>query len=141
VNARAFLRVACLLGLLVVSATTARAEAVVVVAARSPIASLSAAEMADIFLGRLTRLPDGTRAVPLDLPEGSPLRDEFYERIARMSPVQVKAYWSKLIFTGRGRPPRSLDTDEAVLRVVRENPSAIGYIDRRIADASVRILN
>ncbi len=119
----------------------ARAEVVVVVAAKSLIASLSAAEIADIFLGRLTKLPDGTRAVPIDRPEGSPLRDELYAKVARMSPVQVKAYWSKLIFTGRGRPPRAVDPDEAVLRVVRANPAAIGYIDRKFADDTVRIVN
>ena len=140
-SVHAIMRLAVAIALVSVGAANARAEVVVVVAAHSPIATLSLAEIADIFLGRLTRLPDGTRAVPLDRPEGSPLRAQHYAKVARMSPVQVKAYWSKLIFTGRGRPPRALDSDEAVLRAVRENPAAIGYIDRRLADGTVRILN
>ena len=119
----------------------AQAEVVVVVAAKSPITALSATEIADIFLGRLTKLADGTRAAPIDAAEGSPVRDQFYDTIARMSPAQVKAYWSKLIFTGRGRPPRSVDSDEAVLRALQANPAAIGYVDRRFADGRFRILH
>lgn len=134
------LRVA-LAALLLAAVPAARADVVVIVAANSAIESLTTAEIADIFLGRMTKLPDGTRVVPIDRPEGSPLREELYARVARMSPVQVKAHWSKLIFTGRGRPPRAVDPDAAVLRVVRANPAAIGYIDRESADDTVRILD
>jgi hypothetical protein len=122
-------------------AGVAQADVVVVVSARSPIAALTPAEIADVFLGRLTRLPDGTKAVPLDQAEDSPLRAEIYGKLARMSAVQLKAYWSKLIFTGRGRPPRTLASDADVLRAVRANPAAIGYMDRRVADDTVRIIH
>jgi ABC-type phosphate transport system substrate-binding protein len=121
-------------------AAAAHAEVVAVVGAKSPIDALSQAQIADVFLGKLTRLPSGTLPVPLDQSEGSPLRDEFYLRVAGKSPAQLKAFWSKLIFTGRGRPPRSVASSTEVLKLVRENPSAIGYIDRRFADNTVRIL-
>jgi ABC-type phosphate transport system substrate-binding protein len=117
-----------------------RGEVVAVVGARSPIGSLTEAQIADVFLGRLTRLPGGQLALPLDQAEGSPARDEFYQRVAGKSPAQLKAFWSKLIFTGRGRPPKSVASAADVVKFVRENPAAIGYIDRKYADASVRIL-
>ncbi len=120
--------------------TSARADVVAVVSAQSPIGMLSQAQIADVFLGRLTRLPDGTAAVPLDQPEGSAVRDEFYQRMAGKSPAQLKAFWSKLIFTGRGRPPKALPDSSEILKAVRGNPAAIGYVDRKLADASVRIL-
>ena len=120
--------------------TSAHAEVVAVVSAQSPIGMLTQAQIADVFLGRLTRLPNGTLAVPLDQPEGSMLRDEFYLRMAGKSPAQLKAFWSKLIFTGRGRPPRALMDSEEILKAVRNNPAAIGYVERNLADGSVRIL-
>lgn len=123
-----------------VAVTTAHAEVVAVVSARSPINLLTQAQIADLFLGRLTRLPDGTVAVPLDQPEGSAARDEFYLRMAGKSPAQLKAFWSKLIFTGRGRPPKSLSDSSEILKAVRDNPAAIGYVDRKYADPTVRIL-
>lgn len=118
----------------------ARADVVAVVSANSAISLMSDAQIADVFLGRVTRLPGGALAVPLDQPEGSPVRDEFYQRVAGKSPAQLKAFWSKLIFTGRGRPPRALADSTEVLKAVRSNPAAIGYVDRRLADATVRIL-
>ena len=118
----------------------ARADVVAVVGAHSPIGALSQAEIADVFLGRLKKLPNGMLAVPLDQAEGSPIRDEFYERMVGKSPAQLKAFWSKLIFTGRGRPPKALADHTEVLQAVRANPAAIGYVDRRYADATVRIL-
>lgn len=129
-----------LLSICCAGASVARAEIVAVVAANSPLGTLTQAQIADVFLGRLTRLPDGTPAIPLDQPEGSSARDEFYERVAGKSPAQLKAFWSKLIFTGRGRPPRTLADSAEILKAVRRNPAAIGYVDRRFADATVRIV-
>ena len=76
--------------------------------------------------------------MPLDQRIGSPLRDEFYARVASKTPVLVKAYWSKMVFTGRGQPPAELQDSAAVRRKVAENPDLIGYIDRSALDASVR---
>jgi hypothetical protein len=42
--------------------------------------------VAAIFLGQSVRFPDGVEAVPLDLPLGSPLRDEFYARVTSKTP-------------------------------------------------------
>ena len=118
----------------------ARADVVAIVGAHSVFPVLSQTQIADVFLGKLTRLPGGTLAVPLDQVEGSLLRDEFYQRVTGKTPAQLKAFWSKVIFTGRGRPPRSVADSGAVLQFVRANPSAIGYVDRRYVDGTVRVL-
>jgi ABC-type phosphate transport system substrate-binding protein len=140
VNAPAFLRAAALGALTLTSSVNAQSEVVAVVAAGSPISGLTREQIAEVFLGKSTRLPSGTLAVPLDLPEGSPTRDEFYLRVAGKSPAQLKAFWSKLIFTGRGRPPKSVSDSTAMLKFVRQNPTAIGYVDRAVVDGSVRVL-
>lgn len=123
------------------AALPAAAEVVVVVSANSPITKLSNNEIADVFLGKLTRLPGGVSVQPLDQAEGSATRAAFYLKFTGKSPAQVKAFWSKVIFTGRGRPPRALANDAEVLRAVRENPGAIGYIERASVDAGVRVLD
>jgi ABC-type phosphate transport system substrate-binding protein len=129
-----------LLAILSLTALPVAAEVVVVVSANSPIAKLSPNEVADVFLGKLTRLPGGTAVQPLDQAEGS-ARAAFYQQFTGKSPAQVKAFWSKVIFTGRGRPPRALANDAEVVRAVRENPSAIGYVERASVDAGTRIVN
>lgn len=121
-------------------AATAADTLVVVVSAESPLAEMSQSHLVDMYLGRATRFPDGRAGVPLDQEHGSPTRDRFYAEFMGRSPAEVKAHWSKLIFTGRGRPPQELSGDEAVRRRVAEDASAIGYIDSSAVDASVRIL-
>ena len=125
----------------VAAASGARAQDVVpVVAAKSPVTALSQAQLADIFLGKATRYPDGTIATPIDQNEDSPARERFYAQVAGKSPAQVKAHWSKIIFTGRGQPPRQVPSGPEVRRAVAETPGAIGYIDAKLVDSSVRVL-
>ena len=124
------------------AATGARAQEVVpVMAAKSAVSSLSQAQLADIFLGKATRFPDGTIATPIDQNEDSPARERFYAQFANKSPAQVKAHWSKIIFTGRGQPPRQVPSGPEVRRAVTETPGAIGYIDAKLVDSSVRVIS
>jgi hypothetical protein len=123
-----------------VSVEGATAEVVAIVSAKSEIPELSRVEVADIFLGRMGRLPKGKRAIPIDLPEGSPARDEFYQRFAGKSGAQVKAHWSKIIFTGRGKPPEVVADEQAAKQRVAGDANAIAYIERELVDSSVRIL-
>jgi ABC-type phosphate transport system substrate-binding protein len=124
--------------LLAAAGAASASDLVVVVSARSPVGALRPDQVAAIFLGQTPRFPDGMEAVPLDQRLGSPLRDEFYTRVAGKTPPLLKAYWSKLVFTGRGQPPAEAVDSAAVRRRVAENPELIGYIDRSALDASVR---
>jgi ABC-type phosphate transport system substrate-binding protein len=114
------------------------AELVVIVSAKSPVMALRQDQVAAIFLGQSARFPDGQEAVPLDQRLGSPLRDEFYVRVASKTPPLLKAWWSKMVFTGRGQPPSEAAGNAAVRRRVAENPEMIGYIERDALDPSVR---
>jgi ABC-type phosphate transport system substrate-binding protein len=118
----------------------ARAEVVAVVSSKSPITTLTRTQVMDIFLGKRTRFPDGSAAIPIDLAEGSAARDEFYTRLAEMSAAQVKSFWSRIIFTGRGQPPKTVATDLEAKRLLAADPNAIGYIDKSLVDSSVRVV-
>jgi ABC-type phosphate transport system substrate-binding protein len=116
------------------------AEVVVVVSAKSAQRELTAAQVSDIFLGRSTRFPDGSRAVPIDLGEGAALRDSFYAAFMDRTAAQVKAHWSKIIFTGRGQPPRQLPDESAARALVARTPGAITYLSTSMVDASVKVV-
>lgn len=122
------------------AAGAAVADVVAVVSAKSPVTTLSRSQITDIFLGRTSSLPNGDLVVPIDQVEGSPARDEFYARFTGKSAAQIKAHWSKIIFTGRGQPPMEVPNSFAVKKKVFENPNAIGYIDQSLVDGSVRVL-
>lgn len=116
----------------------ATADVVVVVSAKNASAALTAAQVSDIFLAKATSFPTGGQVVPVDQPESASIRDEFYSKVTGKSAPQVKAYWSKIIFSGKGQPPKELADSAAVKKFVADNPNAIGYIDKAAVDASVK---
>jgi ABC-type phosphate transport system substrate-binding protein len=119
---------------------TARAEVVVVVSADNPVESLSRAELEDIYLGRTSTFPNGQSVVPVDQRENSPAHDEFYSRYLGRSPALIKAHWSKLIFSGRGQPPRAVADDRAVAEFVAGHHHAIGYLAPELVDKRLRVV-
>ncbi|HLZ97316.1 MAG TPA: hypothetical protein VKP66_05165 [Steroidobacteraceae bacterium] len=116
------------------------ADVVAIVSPASAITSLSKTQVVDIFLGKTSRFPDGTQAVPIDQEEGSPVRDEFYAVYAGKSAAQMKSHWAKIVFTGRGQPPKTSSSSIKVKSIVAANPRAIGYIERSAVDSSVKVL-
>lgn len=119
-------------------AATAAAEVVVVVSAKSPVGPLTADQAAQIFLGKSATFPGGGQAVPIDQAESAPARSDFYQKVTGKDASQLKAYWSKIVFTGKGQPPKEVPGNADVKKLVAENPSLIGYIDKGAVDSSVK---
>ena len=113
-------------------------ELVVIMSAKSPVAALRPEQVADIFLGHVASLPGGAEVVGVDHVIGSPERDEFYLKVTSKTRPLVKAYWTKMIFTGRGQPPKEVAGSSAIRKLVADNPGLIGYIDRSALDSSVK---
>lgn len=125
---------------MILSACAAAAQVVAVVSAKNPVTALGKSHLMDIFLGKSIRFEDGSQAVPIDQVEGSALRDEFYTKFGDKSAAQLKAHWSKVIFTGKGQPPREAANSTEVKKRIAENPNAIGYIEQNMVDGSVKVL-
>jgi ABC-type phosphate transport system substrate-binding protein len=126
---------------LTLAVSSVMADVVAVVSSTSPITSLSKAQVTDIFLCKVNHFPNGALAVPIDQAEGSPAREEFYVLYAGKSSAQVMSYWAKIIFTGRGQPPKAVAGSLEVRKLLTGNPQAIGYIERSSVDSSVKILS
>ena len=119
----------------------AAADVVAVVSAKSPVGALSKSQVADIFLGRATRFPGGSVAVPIDQSDGTPAHDEFYTRFADKSPAQLRSHWAKVIFTGRGQPPRAVASELEVKKLLAQNPLVIAYVERSQVDATLKLVS
>ena len=101
---------------------------------------LSAVQRARLFLGKTDSFPDGTRAVPIDQAQNSPLRDTFYEAIAGKSAAQLKAYCARIIFSGKGEPPRRVSDSKAARAALLAIPTAIAYLDRSELTPDLKIV-
>ncbi|WP_031569230.1 hypothetical protein [Rheinheimera texasensis] len=90
--------------------------------------NLSDTDIKNLFSGKQKSFPDGNAAIVLSLPEGDSNLTVFNSKALGKSDSQMKAYWSKVMFTGKGTPPKEVSQDE-MLKLVAENPSTIGIVD------------
>ena len=106
----------------------------------SQASTLDQKQISKIFLGKSTKFPDGTAAIPINLPEADASRLAFDSKVLKKSAQQIKSYWSKQVFTGKGRPPRQEDSASEVIAIVKDNPSIIGYVDSSAVTADVKVI-
>lgn len=118
-----------LMSLLVCSA--AHAEIIVVVN-NANAAALTKNDVSRIFLGKMKKY------TPVNASSSNALRADFNKKALNKSSNQVKAYWSKLVFSGKGTPPKELGSDAEIKAFVASNPNAIGYIDSASLDGTVK---
>jgi len=123
----------CALVFAALAATTIRAEDIVVIV--NPAAkAISKDQIADLYLGRSGGL------TPIDQTAGSAIYVQFYKQATGRDVAQVKAIWSRILFTGRGLPPKQLPDSAAVKQAIAANPNAVGYIEKSAVDASVKVV-
>ncbi|WP_440964231.1 hypothetical protein ACL58G_30530 [Massilia sp. GER05] len=115
-------------------ALPAIADVVVVVNPKAADASMTKDQIAQYFLGKSGAMS------PIDQPESAPVRAEFYKKVTDKDGSQVKALWSKLVFTGKATMPKEAADSAAVKKLVASDPKAIGYIEKSAVDASVKVI-
>ena len=114
---------------------SASAEIVVIVSTKNPATRMFSEQAAQFFLGKSTMF------TPIDQAEGSAIRNEFYKKVADKDAAQVKALWSKLVFTGKATAePKEFKSNAEVKKAVAEDPKAIGYIDKSAVDDTVKVI-
>jgi ABC-type phosphate transport system substrate-binding protein len=100
----------------------------VVVHVSNPVSVLSAQEVSKMFLKKVSRWEGGGRVLPVDLEDRSAVREAFSQRVHAKGTVAIKAFWQRMIFSGRDVPPPEMKTVREVLDYVRDHPGAIGYV-------------
>jgi len=121
-------------------AGAAQAQVVVIVNPKSAMASMTPDQVASIFLGKSNTLPSGATATALDQTESAAVREVFYSKVTGKQAAQVKAAWSRLVFSGKATPPKELSSSAEVKKAVAANVDAIGYIEKSAVDASVKVV-
>ncbi len=93
-----------------------------------------------IFLGKVKGFPNSGRALPIDLPEENAGQAEYLSKVVKKTQSQYSAYWAKVMFTGKGVPPKVVATDIDVLKLVANNPNLIGYVSAGSVTDAVRVV-
>lgn len=114
-------------------------ELAVIVSKNSPVDSLTDAEIQQLFSGQ-SRSVGGNSLQPLDLPGGDAQRNAFYQQLLGRSPDQMRSHWARLIFTGKARPPREVNSPREMKTMIESSESFIGYIPAADVNENVKVL-
>ncbi len=125
---------------IVLIAGLAHADLVVVTSPKSGLERISRQDLVNVYMGRLRTHSTGEPAVALDLAAQSAERVDFYRQLVNKESADIKAYWSRLIFSGGARPPQTVNDPETLIRLLNQMPGAVGYLDRKQVDHRVRIV-
>jgi ABC-type phosphate transport system substrate-binding protein len=114
---------------ILVFASLSHAGTVILIANKGvSVSALKRDDVQLIFLGKKTIWGDGKKVVPVVRREGS-VHDLFLKAYLDKNPSQFDTFWKQVVFTGKGKPPRSLGSDAEVVQFVSSTDGAVGYID------------
>jgi ABC-type phosphate transport system substrate-binding protein len=116
------------------------AEPVVIVNKANPAASISIADLKLIYNGGKRKFDDGQTIQPASLEPENPVREEFFSRALHVAEESYRLYWLRMIFTGKGKPPVELKTEEEVVSFVTARKGGIAYIDSAKVSVDVKVL-
>jgi ABC-type phosphate transport system substrate-binding protein len=110
----------------------------VIVNEANEVNEISSADLSAMYLRKIRRWPNGQEIVPVDLSENQSTRESFSVAIHGKSTSAIKAYWQKMIFSGKAVPPVEKTVDQDVVAYVRATPGAIGYVSSGASLSGVR---
>lgn len=112
----------------------------IVVNKNNTISRLTKEQLIDLYMGKYIAFPDGTSAIPVELNESTELKQDFYQKLVGLSLARINAYWSRIRFTGRARPPKALASESEVIGFVASEPQAISYIYERDLTPQLKVV-
>lgn len=115
------------------------AEIAIIANKSSKLTTTKIADIERVYLGKRKSLT-GVSVTPLNQDKVGEMAKSFNKIVLNKTSKQVQSYWSKLIFTGKGTPPEEFLNDAEVINAVKEDPNAIGYIDAKSVDGSIKVL-
>lgn len=113
---------------------------VVVIVNKANTNAADKALVVKIYTGEAKNWPEGGPVFALDQGDDNPIRADFNSSVLGKSSGNMKALWAQNIFSGKGLPPKVVDSDAEVKKVVSTNKNAIGYIKSSSVDDTVKVV-
>jgi len=120
-------------------ASSSISTVVVIVHPELTIDTLAVEELQLMYLGKRSRWPDDTKVKPGLIKSGA-LHESFVSDVLDRTPAKFNRYWKQLVFTGKGVPPKSFVSEDALIEYVRATPGSIGYVSSTAHPDGVRTI-
>ncbi|WP_218642685.1 hypothetical protein [Colwellia sp. UCD-KL20] len=94
-----------------------------------------------LFRGK-TKYLQGKKIELSDWPQNNNIRHEFYQKLLGKDLAQMNAYWARLSFSGKARPPKEIDNGsvESLVEWLAVKRFRIGYAPIDLLPANANVL-
>lgn len=106
-----------------------------------PSSTLSTHTLSRIYAMQLKNWNNGEAIKVFVLPSKHKTHREFSLKLLRMPTHQLDRLWNRLTFTGTGRTPTVVKSEQEMLERIRSTPGAIGYVSGKLSLEGVKVLN
>jgi ABC-type phosphate transport system substrate-binding protein len=127
---------------IVFALVTGAAHADVLIIANKDVkdAAITKADLKEIFLGKKVQWRDNNKIRFVTLKDSGPHKT-FLRTYINKSAQQYSNYWRKMVFTGKGKIPKSFATSAEMIEYVSGTNGAIGYIGSSTTLVNVNTIN
>ena len=113
---------------------------VVVTNQKNDVQILDKKGLIDLFMGKYSAFPNGKQATPIDVELDAKLKAQFYQALVGLPLARVNAYWSRLKFSGRVKPPAVEQTLDDVRQRLEADESALAYVYESAVTDSMKVV-
>ena len=106
----------------------AQEKIVVVTNIKNDVQAIDKKGLIDLFMGKYSAFPNGQEATPIDVELDATLKAQFYQALVGLPLARVNAYWSRLKFSGRAKPPAIEQSVVDIQKRLEKDASALAYV-------------
>ncbi len=103
------------------------ADIVIVANSLNDTQSMTKQQLRSIFLGQRIKWDDNQR-IKVAIQHKTDLHKKFVRSFTQKNLSQFEAWWKRMIFTGKGLPPKGFESEEKLIEYIVKTEGAIGYI-------------
>ena len=105
----------------------------------NPVESVSKKSLKKMLLGKAKKWDNGDKVVLATL-TGGDTHEKFIKAFAGKTAKQFTNYWRKMVFSGKGKMPKSFDSEEDLAAFVADNKGALGYTTAGVVFDGTRVM-
>jgi len=92
-----------------------------------------------IFTMRQQFWPNGEKIKVFTLEDNHPAHQHFTKNNLHMFPHQLRRVWDRIVFSGAGQVPTTLDSEDEMLEKIANTPNSIGYLSNEPENEKIRL--
>jgi len=102
------------------------------------ISKIDKNEVKRLFLAKTNRVNN----IQVDLVElkNTSYKEEFYKILTNKNTAQLRSYWTRLIFTGKGKPPKQVESQEELAHYMDNSEVIITYLPLKSVQSNMNVL-